>query len=86
MDRDQRRSKKRLSGGKGALSLVLSFSLFSGAVAANLPLYFGSPLRDSPVIPPQIPLGGSHSSEETHEFVSREDRKMRVVTFDLGVS
>lgn len=69
MGRDHRRSKKRPSGGKGVLSLVLSFSLFSGAIAANLPLYFGSPLRDSPFIPPQIPLDGSRS-ENTHEFVS----------------
>lgn len=70
MDCDHRRSKKRPSGGKGVLSLVLSCSLFSGAIAANLPVYFGSPLRDSPLIPPQIPLGGSPSSENTHEFVS----------------
>lgn len=71
MDRDHRRSKKRSLRGKGVLGLVLSVSLFSSAVSAYAPVYFGSPSEDSPFLPPpQIPLAGSPSSEETHEFVS----------------
>ena len=72
MDCDPGRSKKRPLRGKGVLGLVFSLSLLSSAVSVYAPVYFGSPSKNSPFLPPQIPLVGSPSSEETHEFVSRE--------------
>lgn len=69
MDNGHRRSKKRPLQGKGVLATLLSIPLLSGVVSAHAPVYFGSPSRDSPLVPPQIPLVGSPSSPETHEFV-----------------
>jgi len=65
-----RRSNKRFLFGKGALGFLLSTQLLSSVVSANVPLYFGSPSRNSPILPPQIPLAGSPSPLETYEFVS----------------
>lgn len=69
MDNGYRRSKKRPLKGKGVLATLLSIPLLSSVVSAHAPVYFGSPSRDSPLVPPQIPLVGSPSSPETHEFV-----------------
>lgn len=69
MDDGHRRSKRRPLQGKGVLATLLSIPLLSDVVSAHAPVYFGSPSRDSPLVPPQIPLVGSPSSSETHEFV-----------------
>ena len=69
MDNGHKRSKKRPLQGKGVLATLLSIPLLSSVVSAHAPVYFGSPSRDSPLVPPQIPLVGSPSSPETHEFV-----------------
>ena len=69
MDNGHKRSKKRPLQGKGVLAALLSIPLLSSVVSAHAPVYFGSPSRDSPLVPPQIPLVGSPSSSETHEFV-----------------
>lgn len=70
MEDGRRRSKKRSLIGQGALGFLLSIQLLPSVVSANVPVYFGSPSGDSPILPPQIPLAGSPSLLEAHEFVS----------------
>lgn len=70
MEDGRRRSKERSLFGKGALGFLLSIQLLPSVVSANVPVYFGSPSGDSPILPPQIPLAGSPPPPEVHEFVS----------------
>lgn len=69
MEDGRRRSKKRSLFAKGALGFLLSIQLLPSVVSTNVPIYFGSPSGDSPILPPQIPLAGSPSPPEAHEFV-----------------
>lgn len=53
-----------------SLALFIPLLSLSGLVSAHVPRYYKPLEGDSPVIPPQIPLGDDPPIGETHKFVS----------------